>query len=128
MWTTRQLDFKYVYGFLRFGGPDGWILKMFVDFKDLDDPTVGFYGFVWIQPARRLDLNDLKHLEMERKFQIKKLIEKSQIMFATCVGAGYTDLNNFINESEMYYDVAIIDESAQALESACFIPILLSKK
>ena len=72
--------------------------------------------------------NDLKHLEMERKFQIKKLIEKSQIMFATCVGAGYRDLNNFIKESEMYYDVAIIDESAQALESACFIPILLSKK
>ena len=81
-----------------------------------------------IKEEREKIKNDLNQLDMERRFQIKKFIEKSQIMFATCVGAGYRDLNNFIKESEMYYDVAIIDESAQALESACFIPILLSKK
>ena len=37
------MDFKCLYGFQRFGRPDGWILNMFMDFNDLDDPTVGFF-------------------------------------------------------------------------------------
>ena len=33
MWTTPRLDFYDLYGFQRFGGPDGWILEIFIYLK-----------------------------------------------------------------------------------------------
>ena len=45
MWMTRQMEFTRIYRFSIYGRPDGWILKMFMDFKELDDPTIRFLFF-----------------------------------------------------------------------------------
>lgn len=54
---------------------------------------------------------------------IKGVVSQSQIVLATCHGAGGKQLL-----SQPDFDICIIDESTQALEPSCWIPILKSKK
>ena len=54
---------------------------------------------------------------------IKGVVSQSLIVLATCHGAGGKQLL-----SQPDFDICIIDESTQALEPSCWIPILKSKK
>jgi superfamily I DNA and/or RNA helicase len=79
--------------------------------------------------SRREELQkQIDELENGRRVIMNKIFKKSNIFFATCVGAGFRFLKEFLVENNEFFDIAIIDEAAQALESSCFIPILMSQK
>ena len=59
-----------------------------------------------------------KDVDRIQDFIIGDVLDKSQVITATLVGANHDVIKNRI------YDVVIIDEAAQALEPACWIPIL----
>jgi len=56
------------------------------------------------------------------------LLEKSNVIFTTCVSSGGFLLNKWLQKRKTFFDLVIIDEASQALEAACWIPILLGKK
>lgn len=64
----------------------------------------------------------LKQVEKTELFISEDLLNKAQVITTTLVGA-----NNYMIKDRRY-DAVIIDEAAQALEPACWIPILKSKK
>ncbi|KAM0755484.1 P-loop containing nucleoside triphosphate hydrolase protein [Meredithblackwellia eburnea MCA 4105] len=53
---------------------------------------------------------------------VGEVLKKARVVLATCHGAGSRSLENEA------FDVVIIDEAAQAVEPACWIPILKGKK
>lgn len=53
---------------------------------------------------------------------IKKIIESSQVILATCHSAGSYHLNN------LQFGVCIVDEATQAIEAVCWVPILKARK
>lgn len=53
---------------------------------------------------------------------VQNIIDKSQVILATCHSSGSRYLNN------IDFDICIIDEATQAIEASCWIPILKSKK
>ena len=67
-------------------------------------------------------------LRKELDFVKKIIIDKSNVILCTNVGAGNKILLDYIHEYKNYFDVVIIDEAAQAIEYSCWIPILLGKK
>jgi ATP-dependent RNA/DNA helicase IGHMBP2 len=70
--------------------------------------------------------NDLKaarkEVNIREKEVVKRLLNHSTVVMSTCVGAG----SKLIADIE--FDLVVIDEAAQGLEAACWIPILLGKK
>ncbi|KAL0586748.1 hypothetical protein ABG067_003590 [Albugo candida] len=79
------------------------------------------------QPGQPRELYKLirsnrKDIYKREKAVVGELLEKSQVIFATNVGASTKLLKN------MDFDLAIIDEAAQALEISCWIPIMRSKR
>ena len=64
----------------------------------------------------------LKQVEQTESFISDDLLSKTQVITATLVGA-----NNYVLKDKNYNTV-VIDEAAQALEPACWIPILKAKK
>jgi len=64
-------------------------------------------------------LKDVEHME---QYIIKDILGKTQIIAATLVGANHYTIR------QLKYNVVVIDEAAQALEPACWIPILKAKK
>lgn len=60
-------------------------------------------------------------VELEN-FIIEDLLDKSQVICTTLVGANHKYLNG------MLFKTVVIDEAAQALEPACWIPILKAEK
>jgi len=77
-------------------------------------------------PERRKMWEEVKALKKEyRKREggvVKAVLGQSQIVLATCHSAGGRQL------CKDTFDVVIIDEATQAIEAACWIPILKAKK
>jgi len=64
----------------------------------------------------------MKDVGKEEQYIIDDLVSKSHVITATLVGANHYTVRN------LKYETVIIDEAGQALEPACWIPILKSKK
>lgn len=64
----------------------------------------------------------MKDVERSEQYVMDDVIARAQVITATLVGANHYSVRN------QQYDIAIIDEAGQALEPACWIPILKAKK
>lgn len=64
----------------------------------------------------------MKDADKTEQYIMNDLVGKAQVITATLVGANHYTVRN------LKYDIAVIDEAGQALEPACWIPILKTKK
>ena len=64
----------------------------------------------------------MKEVDKTEQYIMNDLLGRAQVITATLVGANHYTVRN------LTYDVAVIDEAGQALEPACWIPVLKSKK
>ncbi len=64
----------------------------------------------------------IKDVEKTEQYIIDDLISRAQVITATLVGANHYSVRNIT------YHTVLIDEAAQALEPACWIPILKAQK
>ena len=64
-----------------------------------------------------------KEIRTREQKVVESLLRNAQVILATCVGAGNTKLL-----ADLQFDLVVIDEAAQALEAACWIPALKGKK
>ncbi len=64
----------------------------------------------------------MKEVANTEQYIIDDLVSKAQIVAATLVGANHYTVRN------LTYQTVVIDEAGQALEPACWIPILKGKK
>lgn len=69
----------------------------------------------------------LKELKGERDIEVQKLFAKCNIIMATIIGSASEDLKKYLEINETYFDYVIIDESSQAKECECFVPIIQGK-
>ena len=66
--------------------------------------------------------NIMKDVDNSEQYIIKDLVAKSQVITATLVGANHYTVRN------LKFKTVVIDEAGQALEPACWIPILKAQK
>jgi hypothetical protein len=66
--------------------------------------------------------NILKEVERTEQFIVDDLIAKAQVITATLVGANHYTVRS------LRYETVVIDEAGQALEPACWIPILKAQR
>src|SRR5690606_31569450 len=64
----------------------------------------------------------MKQVEQTEQYITDDVIGKAQVIAATFVGAAHYTVQH------LNYDAVVIDEAGQALEPACLIPILKTKK
>ncbi|MGI4729531.1 MAG: AAA domain-containing protein [Janthinobacterium lividum] len=64
----------------------------------------------------------IKEVGKTEQFMMDEILAKAQIITATLVGANHYTVRN------LKFDVVVIDEAGQALEPACWIPILKAQK
>jgi len=64
----------------------------------------------------------MKDVEKEEQYITDDLIARAQVITATLVGANHYTVRH------LKYNTVVIDEAGQALEPACWIPILKAKK
>lgn len=72
--------------------------------------------------------NKIFKLRKEIDFYKKLVIDRSNVVLCTNVGAGNKLLFDYVEQYQNFFDVVIIDEAAQAPEYSCWLPILLGKK
>ena len=78
---------------------------------------------------KRVAYREMKNLRQEVRQReekvVSELLASAQVVCCTCVGAD----NNLLNKlADNPFDLCVIDEAAQALESACWIPTLRAKR
>ncbi|MRG43509.1 AAA family ATPase [Chitinophaga sp. SYP-B3965] len=66
--------------------------------------------------------NIMKQVDKTEQYIIDDLLAKAQVITATLVGANHYTVRN------LTYHTVVIDEAGQALEPACWIPILKAQK
>jgi len=66
--------------------------------------------------------NIIKDVEKTEQYIIDDLVAKAQVITATLVGANHYTVKN------LKYHTVVIDEAGQALEPACWIPVLKAQK
>jgi len=66
--------------------------------------------------------NIMKHVENTEQYIVEDLVTKAQVITATLVGA------NHYTVKQLRFETVVIDEAGQALEPACWIPVLKAKK
>lgn len=66
--------------------------------------------------------NIMKEVDNSEQYIINDLVAKAQVITATLVGANHYTVRN------LKYNTIVIDEAGQALEPACWIPILKAQK
>jgi ATP-dependent RNA/DNA helicase IGHMBP2 len=66
--------------------------------------------------------NIMKTVERTEQYIVEDLISRAQVITATLVGT------NHYTVKHLKYNTVVIDEAGQALEPACWIPILKAKK
>ncbi|MDF2432006.1 MAG: hypothetical protein JWP44_1637 [Mucilaginibacter sp.] len=64
----------------------------------------------------------MKEVDKTEQFIIDDLVAKAQVITATLVGSNHYTIRN------VKFNTAVIDEAGQALEPACWIPILKAQK
>ncbi len=64
----------------------------------------------------------MKEVANTEQYIIDDIVSKTQVVTATLVGANHYTIRN------LEYNTVVIDEAGQALEPACWIPILKAKK
>jgi superfamily I DNA and/or RNA helicase len=64
----------------------------------------------------------MKEVDKTEQYILDDLSTKKQVVTATLVGSNHYSVNKY------EYDTVVIDEAGQALEPACWIPILKAKK
>lgn len=64
----------------------------------------------------------MKDVEKTEQYIMNDLLDKAQVITATLVGSNHYTVRN------LKYHTVVIDEAGQALEPACWIPILKGKK
>ena len=73
---------------------------------------------------KRSDLKALcKEARTREKAVVEKILKRSNVVLCTCIGASSSLLRN-----NCEFDLVVVDEAAQGIEAACWIPILLGKK
>ncbi|KAF4696088.1 hypothetical protein FOZ60_002317 [Perkinsus olseni] len=74
-----------------------------------------------------------KELRSRERRAVSEVIHQSSVVFATCAAAGGRTLARAMTDGHAespnrLFDVVVIDEAAQAIEAACWIPLLLGRK
>lgn len=59
-----------------------------------------------------------KEARQRERAVVVNVLRKAQIVLCTCVGAGSKILK------DLDFDMVVIDEAAQGLEAACWVPIM----
>ncbi|KAG5192553.1 AAA domain-containing protein [Tribonema minus] len=77
---------------------------------------------------RRTRRTLFKQLDSERKRLRNNLLSNAQVVCATLAGAGHQDLVEAVYLSGKGFDHVVVDEAAQAVETAVLIPLALGCK
>lgn len=77
--------------------------------------------------AIRTEMKELRReLRSREKLAVRRLLSSMDVVLATISGAGARVLD--IADDAVPFDVVVMDEAAQALEAACWVPLLRAKK
>ena len=63
----------------------------------------------------------MKEARKRERTVVRDILKRANVVFSTCVGAASRLLEG------QSFDLVVIDEAAQGLEAACWIPILKMK-